>query len=202
MKKGMVVRDIPGDTIASGPRHIEGAIRRLSRCPNIIVNNYGINHLSWIGETPAIDEAIIKANLLGPYWVINYVKQHWGGPCRVVNIASQVYRVPQRCTSLYCASKAGLVHMTKVMARELAPSGWIVNAVSPGKIEDTMMSRMTDAQVLKLRGWDPDKADNYAKSLIPAGRYTTRAEVADVVMSVLEMPDYVNGTVIEAHGGV
>jgi NAD(P)-dependent dehydrogenase (short-subunit alcohol dehydrogenase family) len=200
--RGDKVWDLPGSVILSGAVEISNFIAKLPAKPDVIINNYGINHLSWIGMTTIQDEDIIRANLLGPYWVVNYVKRYWGDSCRVVNVASQVYKVPQRCTTLYCASKAGLVHMTKVMARELAPAGWIVNAVSPGKIQDTEMSRLTDAQVLDLRGWDQSTADNYARALIPAGRYTTRAEIADVVIQTLGLPDYVNGAVIEAHGGI
>jgi NAD(P)-dependent dehydrogenase (short-subunit alcohol dehydrogenase family) len=92
--------------------------------------------------------------------------------------------------------------MTKVMARELAPKGWVINAVSPGKMEDTKMSAMTDEQVLHLRGWTKADADRYALSNVPAGRFTSTEEITRVIYQTLEMPDYVNGTVIEAHGGI
>jgi len=165
-----------------------------------IINNYGINHLSWIGDTPKEDEQIILANLMVPYWVVNFVREH-GCVCRVVNVASQVYRVAQRCTSLYCASKAGLVQMTKVMARELAPFGWVINAVAPGKIEGTRMTELTDSQVLEIRGWKEEDAIRYALKNIPMGRFTDIAEIADLVVKVLDLPDYVNGTVIDSSGG-
>lgn len=172
------------------------------RVPGAIINCHGINHLSWIGKTKIEDMDIITENLLAPYWVINTaVAQGWG-PCRVINVASQTYRVPQRCTALYAASKAGLVQMTKVMARELAPKGWVINAVSPGKMQDTKMSQMTDEQVLELRGWTKLEAENYALSNVPAGRFTSTYEIARVIYQTLAMPDYVNGAVIEAHGGV
>jgi NAD(P)-dependent dehydrogenase (short-subunit alcohol dehydrogenase family) len=200
--EGHEVTDLPGNIIQEGPAKIEHFIQGIDKKPDIIINNFGINHLSWIGQTPPEDEAIIRANLLGPYWVINYAHKHGIGPCRVVNVASQTYRVAQRCTTLYCASKAGLVQMTKVMARELAGEGWVINAVAPGKIMDTEMSYLTDDQVVQLRGWAPSQADKYALSNIPAGRFTTRSEVSDAVMKVLTLPAYVNGTVIEIMGGV
>jgi NAD(P)-dependent dehydrogenase (short-subunit alcohol dehydrogenase family) len=173
----------------------------IGKC-DAIINCHGINHLSWIGTTGWEDAEIVHTNLMVPYWVVNHaVRMRWG-PCRVVNVASQTYRVPQRCTALYAASKAGLVQLTKVMARELAPSGWVINAVSPGKMHDTVMSDLTDAQVRELRGWTDAHADKYALSNIPAGRFTNTDEISNVIFQTLQLPDYVNGTVIEAHGGV
>jgi NAD(P)-dependent dehydrogenase (short-subunit alcohol dehydrogenase family) len=183
---------------------LEGVLTRLHRESGpfrIIVNNFGINHLSWIGTTPVSDAEIFHVNVLVPYWVINTLVS-LGGPARVLNIASQTYRVPQRCTALYAASKAALVQMTKVMARELAPHGWVINALAPGKIEGTAMTHRTDEQVQKLRTWSQAEADAYALGMIPMERFTSCDEVADIAMRILELPDYVNGTVIEAMGGV
>lgn len=168
----------------------------------VVVNNFGINHLSWIGETDPTDAEIVAVNLLAPYWVINSLVAHGHGPARVINIASQTYRIAQRTTALYCASKAGLVQMGRVMARELAPQGWIVNTLAPGKITDTEMARLTDAQVLSLRHWTIEEAERYSTTLVPMGRYTSVAEVSAMVMLMLDMPDYVNGSVIDMMGGV
>ncbi len=168
--------------------------------PDMVVNNYGINHLSWIGQTPASDENILLTNVMGPYWVVDCLAK-MGAKCRVVNVASQTYRVAQRTTSLYCASKAALVQMTKVMARELAPKGWVINAIAPGKMVDTDMSRLTDAQVLELRGWDASDADTYTRANIPMGRCTSTEEVAHAIFDILMLPDYINGTVIDMTGG-
>lgn len=165
-----------------------------------VINNWGINHLSWIGETPEYDQEIFKFNVMSPYWTINALVAN-NQVCRVVNIASATYRIPQRCTTLYCASKAALVQMTKVMARELAPKGWVINAIAPGLIEDTRMSELTNEQVMDLRGWGPATIDNYARKLIPMDRYTNRKEVADAIWKIFELPSYINGTVIDMMGG-
>lgn len=166
-----------------------------------VINNWGINHLSWIGETPDYDQDIFIHNVMAPYWTINALVAH-KQVCRVVNVASATYRVPQRGTSLYCASKAALAMMTKVMARELAPSGWVINAIAPGLIEDTRMSELTNEQVLNLRGWTKEEADGYARKLIPMGRYTDRKEVAEAIWKIFDLPAYVNGTIIDMMGGV
>lgn len=166
-----------------------------------VINNYGINHLSWIGTTPPWDGAIMNANIMSTYWVIDNLVRH-NQTCRVINVASATYRVPQRCTSLYAASKAAVVQMTKVMARELASQGWVINAVAPGKIEDTRMSDMVDQQVIELRGWTKEFSDEYAVNIIPMRRYTNTKEVTEVIYKLFEMPDYVNGAVLDVMGGV
>lgn len=169
-----------------------------------LILNDGTNHLSWIGATEGEDARVVELNLLAPYWVLNrFVHNHPAAlDVRVLFIASQTYRVAQRTTALYCASKAGMVQMMRVAARELGPRGWAVNALAPGKIADTRMSQLTDAQVTALRGWDPEEADEYARSLIPAQRYTCTAEVADAVLWALQAPRYVSGAVLEVMGGV
>ena len=166
-----------------------------------VINNWGINRLSHIGTTGWVDEDILHHNVMIPYLVIDCLVNN-NQTCRVINVASATYRVNQRCTTLYSASKAALVQMTKVMARELAPKGWVINAVAPGKIEDTRMSELTDKQVLELRGWTEEQANDYAISNIPMGRFTTRKEVAEAIYLMFKMPAYVNGSVLDIMGGV
>lgn len=204
---GIEKYNLPREILKGGSAAIEEFLnedrffqRRKYELP-IIVNNYGVNHLSWIGNTEKADQEIINANLLTPYWVINALAKS-GSPWRVVNVASSAHRVPMRCSALYCASKAGLVQMTRVMARELAPKGWVVNAIAPGAMEDTEMQELTKRQVLELRGWTEQQANAYSKSLIPMGRETDTTEVAMAVWNLIRMPDYVNGTVVEVMGGV
>lgn len=187
-------------------RDIDIALSEIEFWPDVIINNYGINHLSWIGETECEDERIIETNVLIPYWIINAIRKkqiNSSSPgCKVINVTSQTYRVAQRTTCLYCASKAALNHMTKVMARELAQYGWVINNFAPGKVIGTEMTNKTDEQVTKMRNWTSSKADEYAKSLIPNGDFMSKKECAIIVRKMLEMPDYVNGSTIEAFGGL
>jgi NAD(P)-dependent dehydrogenase (short-subunit alcohol dehydrogenase family) len=169
---------------------------------DIIINCFGINHLSHIGQTPNCDKKILEVNVFVPYNIINTLVSCKNKPAQVLNISSQTYKIAQRTTSLYCASKAALSHMTKVMARELAPKGWQINAIAPGKILDTDMSNKTDSQVLELRGWKKEEADEYAKKLIPMERFTTKNEVAEAIIKILDLPKYINGETISMTGGV
>jgi len=194
---------ISGETIRKGKPAIDEEIAKILHFRgdiNRVVNNFGINHLSWIGNTPSADEDIYKCNVMGPYWIIDSLVSQ-NQKCRVVNVASATYRTPQRCTSLYCASKAALVHMTRVMARELAPKGWVLNCIAPGLMPETSMAALTEKQVLELRGWTKEQADSYATNLIPMGRTTSTFEVADAIRKIFELPDYINGTVIDMMGG-
>lgn len=168
------------------------------------VLNDGTNHLSWIGTTPRHDEEIILRNVMAPYWTLDKLVEMRGrnSPMKVVFVTSQTYRVPQRTTALYCASKAAAHMLMRVAARELAPYGWQINAVAPGKIVDTKMSELTDQQVKELRGWSEEQMDRYAIDLIPMKRFTSTHEVAAIIAQTMELQSYVNGTVIEAFGGV
>lgn len=202
MRDGAKVLGLPKGL--RGKSNVEAQLAGLTREPvDFVVLNDGINHLSWIGETPETDSRIMEVNVMQPYWVLNaVVAAQPDHPATVLFITSQTYRVSQRTTSLYCASKAALNALMRTAARELAPKGWVVNALAPGKIEDTDMSRKTDAQVLALRGWSQQEADGYAKKLVPAGRNTDTHEVVAAVKWALLAPRYVNGATLELMGGV
>lgn len=204
--RGWAVHGMPREVVRDGCLAIRRYMHQLRTTigdPSLVINNFGINHLSWIGETPHDDKKIVEINLLAPYWVVDElasIRRHL--PCKVINVASATYRVPQRTSALYCASKAGLVQMTKVMARELAPHGWVVNAIAPGSMEGTEMTIMVRDQVMKLRGWSETEMNLYEQQLIPMGRITSPQEVADATMKLIDMPDYVNGICLDIMGGV
>src|SRR5262245_48298776 len=104
----IAVINLPGNLIMWGHEPISKFIEQLPTCPYYIINNFGINHLSPIGTTPSKDKDILNVKVMGPYWVVNAIRKFHGGPCSVINVASQTYKVPQRYTALYCASKAAL----------------------------------------------------------------------------------------------
>jgi len=142
---------------------------------------------------------MLTDNVAPLYWTLESMVHL--GPSRVLSVASQTYRIAQTNTALYCASKAALVQLSKTLARELAPAGWIINCLAPGKIIDTRMSQLTDAQVCELRGWNAKEADRYALRNIPMRRFTDCAEVVEAMRKILELPAYINGTCIDMTGG-
>jgi len=170
--------------------------------PDILINNYGVNRLGWIGgeyEHKMYD--IMNINVTSMYTVVDHLKKIHDTPMRVMNVASASGIIPQRCTSLYCASKAAIIHMTKVMARELAPDGWVVNCIAPGEIQDTEMLDLTYQQVSELRSKSYVEALRESAASVPMRRRTNTSEVADAIFKINELPDFINGACIEMTGG-
>jgi NAD(P)-dependent dehydrogenase (short-subunit alcohol dehydrogenase family) len=89
----------------------------------------------------------------------------------------------------------------KVFARELAGSGWRVNAVAPGKVSGTKMTEYVDARVQEIRGWTPEYADAYERASSALGRPATPDEVAQVICDVLFGSMALNGSIVEVNGG-
>ncbi len=115
--------------------------------------------------------------------------QQWG---RIVNIASRMGMMGAPRYAHYTAAKAGLIGMTKALAKELGPAGILVNAVAPTTIlTPTMREKMS-----------PDAQDKLAKS-IPLGRIATPEDIARVVLFLGSgWNTFVNGEIITVGGGV
>ena len=121
-------------------------------------------------------------------------------PFSAVAVVSDAHKNSMRGSLTYCSSKAALVMIIKGLARELAPHCQ-VNGVSPAVVGDTPMTDWIDATVPVFRGWEPSKAAAYEKSMLPMGRRTTKDEVAQVVLAVLNGPAYMTGSIVEIPGG-
>jgi NAD(P)-dependent dehydrogenase (short-subunit alcohol dehydrogenase family) len=214
--QGYEVHNILGDdlrnrSLATIGAIVEKIISEHGSVPDMVVLNFGIHHLSWVGDTPEEDEDIIRTNLTIPYFIANKVveiqKLHSKDPDstwperQMVFVTSAAARINMRCSTLYGASKAGLNYMVKNLARELASLGWQVLGLAPGKIKDTRMSEMVDLQVCQLRGWSEEESLRYAISMVPEGRYTTTDEVGYAFVNLIAMPRYVQGHILEVMGG-
>lgn len=124
---------------------VEKFIDRVKRdigSPDILVNAAGITHHHSISNHSDEDwDAVINTNLNGPFRMIrsclpDMKKRGWG---RIVNIASTAARVADSTHGAYCASKAGLVGLTKAVAVEGAPFGITCVSISPGWVETGML---------------------------------------------------------------
>lgn len=109
---------------------------------------------------------------------------------RIVNIASVWGETGGACEVHYSAAKAGLIGMTKALAKELAPSGITVNAVSPGAVDTAMMWQLGDAVCQSVA------------AEIPLGRLGTPEDVARAVLFLAgDGGAYITGQVLAVNGG-
>ncbi|MFI5331309.1 MAG: 3-oxoacyl-[acyl-carrier-protein] reductase [Desulfobaccales bacterium] len=161
---------------------------------DLLVNNAGITRDNLILRMKEDEwDAVLTVNLKGAYNCIRaasktMVKQRFG---RIINISSVVGVMGNAGQANYVASKAGLIGLTKSVARELASRHITVNAVAPGFIQTEMTESL------------PEKVKTEMLAQIPLGRFGTPAEVAQAVAFLAsEAAAYLTGQVIHVNGGM
>ena len=161
---------------------------------DILVNNAGITRDNLLMRMSEADfDAVIAANLKGAFLCMKTVsklmlKQRYG---RIVNLSSVVGLRGNAGQVNYAASKAGVVGMTKSLARELASRGVTVNAVAPGFIETDMTAALSEA------------ARTAAQGGIPMSRLGTPEDVAKAVAFLAgDGAAYITGQVLAVDGGM
>jgi 3-oxoacyl-[acyl-carrier protein] reductase len=161
---------------------------------DVLVNNAGLTKDGLLARMSGEDwDAVLDANLKGAFLLTKAVtrgmmKRRWG---RVINITSVVGLRGNAGQANYAASKAGLIGLTKAVARELASRNVLVNAVAPGFIDTDMTRALTDQQREGLR------------AQIPLGRLGHPADVARAVLFLAsDHADYITGQVLVVDGGM
>ena len=178
---------------ADTERLIDAAMEKFGRV-DILVNNAGITRDGLLMRMKDEEwDAVLNVNLKGAFLCSRAAskvmsKQRYG---RIINIASVVGQMGNAGQSNYCASKAGLMGLTKSNARELAKRNVTVNAVAPGFIA----TAMTDAL--------PEKTRQELAAQIPLERLGTAEDIANaVVFLASERSGYITGQVIGVNGGM
>jgi 3-oxoacyl-[acyl-carrier protein] reductase len=178
------------DSVSQGIDHIIKESGRL----DILVNNAGITRDNLIMRMKEAEwDAVLSVNLKGAFNCIRavskpMVKQRAG---RIINISSVVGVMGNAGQANYVASKAGLIGLTKTVARELASRNITVNAVAPGFIQ----TEMTEAL--------PEATKQLMLAQIPLGRFGTAKEVAQAVAFLAsDAAAYITGQVIHVNGGM
>ena len=161
---------------------------------DIVINNAGITKDNLILRLSESDwDKVIQVNLKGAFNTIkavarHMVKQHYG---RIVNISSVIGIMGNPGQLNYAASKAGLIGITKTLAKELGTRNVTVNAVAPGYIKTSM----TDALDGKV------KEEMFKR--IPLGRFGEPGDVAKAVLFLASSDaDYITGQVLVVDGGL
>lgn len=160
---------------------------------DILVNNAGIAHQALLSDTDEIDfDRIIDVNLKGVYncckAVIPSMVSRKAG--KIINISSMWGQVGASCEVAYSASKAGVIGLTKALAKELAPSSITVNAIAPGLIETNMNANLTIEELTDF------------VNEIPLGRMGSADEIAQGIMFLAsDKADYITGQVLGINGG-
>lgn len=163
----------------------------------------GVADLRWIEDTMPDDfNNVMNVNVTGFVNVLACMLSRPGprGKGNVVAITSDAATSPMRGSIAYCSSKAALEMAVRVAARELAP-GWRVNGVAPAVVADTKITEYIDASVPEFRGWTPEAAAQYERASIPMGRRCHKEEVAQVMLDILEGPEFLTGSIIKLTGG-
>ena len=172
---------------------IQNIIKEYGRL-DILVNNAGITRDNLIMRMKEEDfDAVINTNLKGTFNTIRHtarqmLKQKSG---KIINISSVSGILGNAGQANYAASKAGVIGLTKTMARELASRGITVNAVAPGFVDTEMTEVLSD---------DVKEA---ACRQIPLGRFGKTKDIAEMVAFLAsDKADYITGQVISADGGM
>jgi 3-oxoacyl-[acyl-carrier protein] reductase len=161
---------------------------------DILVNNAGVtggNAPTW-ELTPQAWQRVIDVNLVGPFLTCRAVvpqmlKQGYG---RIVNIASVAGKEGNPNASHYSASKAGLIALTKSLAKELATKGVLVNAVSPAAAKTAIFDQMTEQHIA------------FMLSKIPMARFLEVGEAAAMIAWLAsEECSFSTGAVFDLSGG-
>ncbi len=169
------------------------AIEQFGRL-DILVNNAGVGRPAPLAEvTDELWDWIMDINLKGPFICARAAAPHLGAGSAIVNVASLAGRASSPAMACaYSASKAGLLGLTRHLAKELGPRGIRVTAVNPGVVLTSLVA-------------DNFPPEQLARTIetIPLGRASQPEEVASVIVFLAsDDAGYVTGASLDANGGI
>ena len=160
---------------------------------DVLVNNAGIAMYGLLTDMSDSDwDRMISSDLSSVFYCCraalpDMIRAHSGA---IINIASMWGEVGASCEAAYSAAKAGVIGLTKALAKEVGPSGIRVNAVSPGVVMTDMMSGFTDEDI------------NALKESIPLGALGKPEDIARAVLYLAsDDAGYITGQVLSVNGG-
>ncbi|MBE6624015.1 MAG: SDR family oxidoreductase [Ruminococcaceae bacterium] len=161
---------------------------------DILINNVGISEFSLFTDiSDDMWHKMLDTNLSSAFYASRAVLPQMisrKDGC-IINVSSMWGQVGASCEVHYSASKAGLIGLTKALAKEVAPSGIRVNCVVPGAIDTEMNACLSDEAIEEI------------KSETPLGRLGTPEEIANILLFLAdERSSFITGQVIGANGGM
>ncbi len=181
----------------SSPASIKEALAKVAAefgPVHVLVNNAAVtkDNLA-LRMKPEDWESVLQTNLTGSFYAIQAVlsgmmKERWG---RIINISSVVAEMGNAGQANYCASKAGLIGLTKSLAREMASRNITVNAIAPGFVETDMTAVL------------PEKVKESMLTGIPLQRFGKPEDIAAAVCFLAsDGAAYITGHVLNVNGGL
>lgn len=176
------------------------AIERDLGVPTVLVNNAGFDvFMPFLKTEPALWQQLIAINLTGALNMHHVVlpKMVEAGGGKVINIASDAARVGSSGEAVYAACKAGLVGLSKTLARELAARNVTLNVVCPGPTDTALLKCVTDSAS------NPEKLLEAFRNAVPMRRIGQPQDYPGIIaLLASDDADFITGQVISVSGGL
>ena len=157
----------------------------------LLINNAAVSHHGLLMDLSPEDwDRTIRTNLTSLYNTCHtFTGDIMSTKGIIINLSSVWGAVGASCEVAYSAAKGGVDAFTHALAKELAPSGVTVVGLQPGTIDTDMNGNLDEEEKAALA------------EEIPAGRFAEPQEVADAILRLTEMPNYITGAVLRMDGG-
>lgn len=191
-------KSIPIEANVVNPDDIQNMVNKTIKAfkkIDILVNNAGIRFIKSVMETSIEDwDKTLQVNLTGAFLCIKAAIPHMirQGSGKIINISSSAALIGRPNRSAYCASKSGIIGLTRSLAAELGPNGICVNAIAPGIIETSLTANYFQDSGVACR----------IKNVIPQGRWGQPEDIAFATLYLASAAsNFVTGVVFSVDGG-
>lgn len=168
--------------------------------PTVLVNNAGFDRfMPFLKTEPAMWESLIAVNLTGALNMHHVVlpKMVEAGGGKVINVASDAARVGSSGEAVYAACKAGMLGLSKTLARELASKNVTLNVVCPGPTDTALLKSVADT------ARDPEKLLEAFRNAVPMRRIGQPEDYPGIIaLLASDDADFITGQVISVSGGL
>ncbi len=174
------------------PKQVEAMFQNLPGI-DVLINNAGFSQFAFFDNLSLADwQRMMDVTLTGTFSCIQGVLSHMIHQKKgaIVNVSSIWGITGAACEVAYSTAKAGLIGMTKALAKEVGPSGITVNCVAPGVIDTQMNEGLNEDTLSQLR------------EETPLGRLGTPKEIADAIYFLANPDGFITGQILSPNGGL